>query len=135
METLLTEIAELGGAQAIGLPQDPFAGVSEELVTAWARPSGHAVPVVPLSWQKAVVDERGRVEHISYELRLLGSLRDALHRREVWVVGAARRRDPEADLPQDFEPNRDVRRCRALRELARGGRHHTSFSDWTRGET
>jgi hypothetical protein len=64
--------------------------------------------VVPLAWEAAVVDERGRVERIPYELCLLGSLRNALRRREVWVVGAARWRDPEADLPQDFEDHREV---------------------------
>lgn len=48
------------------------------------------------------------MERIPYELCVLGTLRDALRRREVWVAGAARWRDPEADLPQDFEVNRDV---------------------------
>lgn len=38
--------------------------------------------VVPAAWQDAVVDEQGRVERIPYELCLLGSLRDALRRRE-----------------------------------------------------
>jgi TnpA family transposase len=64
--------------------------------------------VVPAAWQEAVVDERGRVERIPYELCLLGSLRDALRRREVWVEEAARWRDPEADLPQDFEAHREI---------------------------
>jgi TnpA family transposase len=64
--------------------------------------------VVPAAWQDAVVDEQGRVERIPYELCLLASLRDALRRREIWVVGAARWRDPEADLPQDFEAHREI---------------------------
>lgn len=59
-------------------------------------------------WRKAVVDERGRVERIPYELCVLVSLRDALRRREIWVPGAGRWQNPEDDLPPDFEDNRDV---------------------------
>ncbi|MET8725151.1 Tn3 family transposase [Streptomyces misionensis] len=64
--------------------------------------------VVREEWRKAVVDERGRVERIPYELCVLVSLRDALRRREIWVPGANRWRNPEDDLPPDFEDNRDV---------------------------
>ncbi|MEI5100225.1 Tn3 family transposase [Streptomyces sp. PmtG] len=65
--------------------------------------------VVPDQWRKAVVDDKGRVERIPYELCVLVSLRDALrHRREIWVVGANRWRNPEDDLPPDFDDNRDV---------------------------
>lgn len=69
-----------------------------------------AVPVdgiVPAEWRDAVVDEAaGRVERIPYELCVLRALRDALRRREVWVVGAVRWRDPDADLPADFDRHR-----------------------------
>lgn len=64
--------------------------------------------VVPREWRDAVVDGSGRVERVSYEVCVLRSLRDAIRRREVWVVGAARWRNPEDDLPADFEDNRDV---------------------------
>ena len=64
--------------------------------------------VVPPEWREGVVDEKGRVERIPYELCVLAALRDAIRRREIWVVGARRWRDPEGDLPQDFEDNRDV---------------------------
>ncbi|WTA23665.1 Tn3 family transposase [Streptomyces sp. NBC_00853] len=64
--------------------------------------------VVREEWRKAVVDERGRVERIPYELCVLVSLRDALRRREIWVPGAGRWQNPEDDLPPDFEDNRDV---------------------------
>lgn len=59
------------------------------------------VGVVPKAW-------RERVERIPYELCVLVSLRDAIRRREVWVTGADRWRNPEYDLPPDFEENRDV---------------------------
>jgi TnpA family transposase len=64
--------------------------------------------VVPAAWQGAVVDEQGRAERIPYELCVLTALREALRRREIWVAGAARWRDPEADLPPDFDRHRDV---------------------------
>jgi hypothetical protein len=64
--------------------------------------------VVPAEWREAVVDERGRVERIPYELCVLRALREAIRRREVWVVGASRWRNPDDDLPADFELNRDV---------------------------
>lgn len=54
--------------------------------------------------RKAVVDDKDRVERIPYELCVLVSLR----RREIWVVGANRWRNPKDDLPSDFEDNRDV---------------------------
>ncbi|MFI9638466.1 Tn3 family transposase [Micromonospora sp. NPDC051925] len=64
--------------------------------------------VVQAQWRAAVVDERGRVERIPYELCALQALRDALRRREIWVVGARAWRNPETDLPVDFEVHRDV---------------------------
>jgi TnpA family transposase len=63
--------------------------------------------VVPTEWRDAVVDSSGRVERVPYELCVLGSLREAVRRREVWVEGANRWRDPEADLPADFQANRE----------------------------
>jgi hypothetical protein len=74
-------------------------------------PVGEQVPidgVVPPGWRQAVVDADGRVERIPYELCVLSALRDAIRRREIWVVGANRWRDPEHDLPRDFDTNRDV---------------------------
>ncbi|WP_051753584.1 Tn3 family transposase [Streptosporangium amethystogenes] len=64
--------------------------------------------VVPEDWQEAVVDERGRIERIPYELCVLVALRKAIRRREIWVEGGKIWRNPEADLPADFDDNRDV---------------------------
>ena len=65
--------------------------------------------VVPDDWGDAVVDpETGRVERIPYELCVLVALRQAIRRREIWVEGGKVWRNPDADLPQDFEDNRDV---------------------------
>ncbi|WAH98201.1 DUF4158 domain-containing protein [Arthrobacter sp. MMS18-M83] len=64
--------------------------------------------VVPKNWVTAVRDEKGRVERIPYELCVLVALRDALRRREVFVDGAGKWRDPEDDLPPDFEASREL---------------------------
>ena len=74
-------------------------------------PASEAVPVdgvVPREWRAAVIDDNGRIERIPYELCVLRALRDAIRRREISVVGANRWRDPEDDLPTDFEDNRDI---------------------------
>ncbi|MGH3847600.1 MAG: DUF4158 domain-containing protein, partial [Pseudonocardiaceae bacterium] len=67
--------------------------------------AGETVPVegiVPAAWQASVVEDNGRVERIPYELCVLLALRAAIRRREVWIAGAVRWRDPDADLPADF---------------------------------
>ena len=55
-----------------------------------------------------MVDEDSWVERIPYELCVLKALREAIRRREVYVVGANRWRDSDDDLPADFEANRDI---------------------------
>jgi TnpA family transposase len=73
--------------------------------------AGDTVPmdgVVRADWREAVVDERGRTERIPYELCVLVALREAIRRREIHVAGALRWRNPEDDLPGDFEATRAV---------------------------
>jgi len=91
--------------------------------------------VVPPAWEDLVVSRNGslRVDRVGYEVCVLNALRDALRRREVWVVGADRYRDPDEDLPQDFEERREAyyaelgqplaaeRFVEALREEMRAG--------------
>ena len=64
--------------------------------------------VVPKAWREAVIDDRGRVERIPYELCTLIALRDGLRRREIYVSGGNRWRNPEDDLPGDFDTARQV---------------------------
>ncbi|MGH3249266.1 MAG: Tn3 family transposase, partial [Trebonia sp.] len=65
--------------------------------------------VVPEDWAEAVIDaDTGLVERIPYELCVLVALRKAIRRREIWVEGGSTWRNPEEDLPADFEANRDV---------------------------
>jgi len=73
--------------------------------------AGEKVPidgVIPKAWLDGVIDDDGRVERIPYELCVLIAPREALHRREVYVQGAGRWKDPDENLPGDFEDNRDV---------------------------
>ena len=85
--------------------------------------------VVRPEWREAVVDEQGRVERIPYELCVLTSLRDAIRRREIWVQGSRRWRDPETDLPQDFEAHRDLHYAAISQPL-----DSTAFIDQLRGD-
>jgi hypothetical protein len=65
--------------------------------------------VVPDDWREAVLDEdTGLIERIPYELCVLVALRKAIRRREIWIEGGNLWRNPEDDLPPDFEENRDV---------------------------
>jgi TnpA family transposase len=78
-------------------------------------PADEPVPldgVVGGSWRDAVLETDGRgrrrVNRITYEICVLEALRERLRCREIWVVGADRYRDPDEDLPTDFEANRDA---------------------------
>ncbi|WP_036736675.1 Tn3 family transposase, partial [Paenibacillus zanthoxyli] len=54
-------------------------------------------------------DDKGqeRINRINYEISALQALRDKLRCKEVWVVGANRYRNPDEDLPADFEERRE----------------------------
>jgi hypothetical protein len=91
-----------------------------ELVKRFADTKVHIFPVdedVPLEgvvrglWRDAVVEKdaagRDRINRITYEVAVLEALREQLRCKEIWVVGANRYRNPDEDLPADFEANRD----------------------------
>ena len=85
---------------------DRYSDSAEKFYAAADRvPLDH---VVPGDWRPAVIDEDGRVERIPYELCVLVALRTAIRRREIWVEGGSQWRNPEEDLPGDFEDNRDI---------------------------
>jgi TnpA family transposase len=54
------------------------------------------------------VDKRGRsrVQRTVYECGVFQTLRERLRCKEIWVVGAQKWRDPDEDLPADFEAKR-----------------------------
>ena len=69
------------------------------------------VGVVPVAWRDIVLEcdaqGRPRVNRIAYEICVLQALREQLRCKEVWVEGADRYRDPDQDLPADFDARRD----------------------------
>ena len=82
--------------------------------SAKSYPTDETIPidsVVPPGWRFLVVrgDDRGRerVDRVGYEVCALKALREALRNREIWVVGADRYRDPDEDLPKDFDERRE----------------------------
>ena len=68
--------------------------------------------VVPKKWRHIVIDQATdgteRVNRIDYEVCVLRALRKRLRIKEIWVEGADRYRDPEQDLPADFDEKRDI---------------------------
>ena len=77
-------------------------------------PANEVVPldgVVPDAWRAAVTERdakgRARVNRVAYEICALQALREQLRCKEVWVEGADRYRDPDQDLPADFDARRD----------------------------
>lgn len=76
-------------------------------------PAGEAVPTEGIlndEWRDLVYkqDSKGvmRTHRLAYEMAVLQALREALRIREVWVVGANKYRNPDDDLPSDFEKRR-----------------------------
>jgi hypothetical protein len=76
-------------------------------------PVEEAVPlegVIREHWREAVVETdaqgRQRINRLTYEMCVLQALRDQLRCKEIWVVGADRYRNPDDDVPQDFEVQR-----------------------------
>lgn len=61
---------------------------------------------IPRKWRETVLDDRGRLNVISYELCILTQLRDRIRAKEIWVDGADRYRNPDDDLPKDFPEKR-----------------------------
>ncbi|HNO58189.1 MAG TPA: Tn3 family transposase, partial [Accumulibacter sp.] len=91
-----------------------------DLVKRFADTKVHTFPAdeeVPLDgvvrglWREAVMEKdaagRDRVNRVTYEIAALEALRERLRCKEIWVVGANRYRNPDDDLPTDFEQNRE----------------------------
>ena len=83
---------------------------------------GETVPVdgvIPTELRDLLyrVDKRGRqrIQRTVYECGVFQTLREKLRCKEIWVVGADRWRNPDEDLPADFEANR-AENYRALRK-------------------
>ena len=68
--------------------------------------------VLKAGWQEFLIetDNKGneRINRINYEISVLQALRERLRCKEIWVVGASRYRNPDEDLPTDFEQHRET---------------------------
>lgn len=70
---------------------------------------GDGVPVdgvIPVKWRDVVIAAGGRINLIDYELCVLKALRERIRAKEIWVIGADRHRNPDDDLPKDFDARR-----------------------------
>lgn len=66
--------------------------------------------VIQPKWHDIVIKEHQgekRINRINEEICVMQTLRNRLHSKEIWVVGADRYRNPDDDLPQDFDANRE----------------------------
>lgn len=87
---------------------------SAELPSTKPYPAATDVPmdgVLSVDWQASVMvtGKRGvpEIDRASYELAVLRTVREKLRCKELWVEGAKRYRNPDDDLPQDFEAKRE----------------------------
>lgn len=83
--------------------------------TAKLFPADETVPtegIVRGLWRDATIETdaegRERVNRITYEICVLEALRTKLRCKEIWVVGADRYRNPDEDLPADFDDQRTL---------------------------
>lgn len=68
--------------------------------------------VLRSGWREILLERNAdgleRINRINYEISVLQALRERLRCKEIWVVGANRYRNPDEDLPADFETKREV---------------------------
>lgn len=57
--------------------------------------------------EKPVKSNESKIKRVDYELCALQSLKDKIRCREVWISGADKYRNPDEDLPKDFELKKD----------------------------
>ena len=72
----------------------------------FAKSEAAPIGSIPKKWRAFVVDGKGRLNVISYELCVLTQLRTCLRAKEIWITGADRYRNPDDDLPKDFAERR-----------------------------
>ncbi|MDV7403011.1 hypothetical protein RZS08_66925, partial [Arthrospira platensis SPKY1] len=68
--------------------------------------------VIQKQWQSWIYqkdsDGRRRIRRVRYELCVLQALRDKLRCKEIWVERANRYRNPDEDVPADFNDKRQA---------------------------
>lgn len=58
---------------------------------------------LPKKWQARIIDNGGNIKRICYEVYVLKKLADRIRCREIWVEGSFLHRNPDYDLPKDFD--------------------------------
>jgi hypothetical protein len=77
-------------------------------------PADENVPLdfVPPLWRDAIIEDdadgRPRINRITYEIAALNALRDQVRCKEIHIAGANRYRNPDEDVPTNFDTQRDV---------------------------
>lgn len=68
--------------------------------------------VIKRKWESSIYENdcRGRkmISRVNYEICVLQTLREALRCKEIWIEGADKFRNPDEDLPKDFNEKRLV---------------------------
>lgn len=80
-------------------------------------PSEETLPLEALlrgTWRDVLLESTAEgeetIERVNFEIVVLQALRTGLRCKEIWVVGADRYRNPEQDLPGDFDSQRPITR-------------------------
>lgn len=74
-------------------------------------PDDEDVPIdcLPDKWKKRIVDPvSGKIKRICYEVYILKKLADKIRCREIWIEGSFKHRNPDEDLPNNFEENKEA---------------------------
>ena len=69
-------------------------------------PVDGAVKKIHTNFVIDTIHDKQRINRVNYELSVLFNLRNKLRVKEVWITNAKQYRNPEKDLPQDFEVKR-----------------------------
>ena len=56
--------------------------------------------------QQEFISESGKIKRLDYEMLVTETLRKQLRCKNIWIPGGNRYRNPDEDLPQDFEQKR-----------------------------
>lgn len=84
-------------------------------ITDQYYPNSAIVPVddvLPSQWRDAVLEQcpetsSVKINRFNYEVAVLEELHKQLSCKLVWIIGSYRYRDPEEDLPKDFEERKE----------------------------
>ncbi len=100
-----------------------FVKCHQDLADTW-YPDEKEVPIIdtlPAAWKSMVVEttpalsddhgsrnESHRIHRMNYEVAVLEMLHDKLRCKSIWIEGAYRYRNPDDDLPSDWETCREA---------------------------